>query len=102
MKRHTDMIFGLLGITFLVLVLIIGNIFYRANQPQPGDIWTYCDSSNKNPFEESVACDHLRVLDVKEGYVQYEPIPNFNGKSGYKSASISWFKIGSRKLEVAD
>jgi hypothetical protein len=63
--------------------------------PKPGEIWLYCQHQ-ENPFKDKV-CETYKVLDVKEGYVQFQEI----GSDRVESSKISWFVIGSTKLPTA-
>ena len=83
----------------IILACLVSVYNYNKNQPQVDDIWLYCPS--ENPFNE-MPCSHHRVLDVQGRWVQYEKIPNFNGRAGYRSESIKSFKMGAKRLEVAD
>lgn len=57
------------------------------------DVWVYEGTSN--PFEPKIL-DTMRILNLKDGYVQYEHM--INGHCDTNSCAISTFKFRSHKL----
>lgn len=82
----------MIRLSLLCLVLLLGLTgCLLTRDPQPGELWEYRTSGT--PFKSQII-QHNRVLQVKDGYVQY--VDELTGR--IDSCSVGWFRIGSKRI----
>jgi hypothetical protein len=66
-------------------------IEYFYKQPKVGEIWGY---KNANPFKNNITYE---VLELKDDYIKYKRM--YDGFECIGSSSITYFKVGTRKIK---
>ena len=80
---------GLLGLIFMILYLFVYPLL-RMRYCKVGDVY-YKNLKDENPFKKNKEIrKEYRVLDIKNGYVQYEDIDVYYDEEDKKEIERSW------------
>ena len=80
---------GLLGLIFMILYLFVYPLL-RMRYCKVGDVY-YKNLKDENPFKKNKEIrKEYRVLDIKNGYVQYEDIDVYYDKENKIEFKQSW------------